>query len=239
MNQTLAIARRELAALFFSPIAYVVLGLFSLGTAMIFLASFAPGEPAILRDTFYRVVWLMIFLVPAITMRLITDEFRAGTIELLMTSPIHDGQVIAGKWLGALGFFAALLSPLVVFAVVLTCTSRPDYGPILTGFIGLLLTGALFLAIGTFASAVTQNQIIAFILTVALLASLTIFTSYLAGASFVTDNVRQMLNYGNPAVQYENFSKGVIDWPNVVYYASGITFFLFIATQVLQSRRWR
>src|SRR5687767_12940273 len=108
MKQTLTIARRELSSLFFSPVAYLVLGLFAFGASIIFIWNFGPSQPATLRPTFEALFWLMIFLVPAISMRTLADEFRSGTIETLMTAPISDAQVVIGKWLGAMGFFLAL-----------------------------------------------------------------------------------------------------------------------------------
>src|SRR5437868_6668309 len=104
MSNTLTIARRELSSLFFSLIAYVVLGIFALGTTLLFLYSYGPGLPATIRTTLEGVVWLLIVLVPPISMRLISEEFRSGTIETLMTSPVRDGEVVVGKWLGAMGF---------------------------------------------------------------------------------------------------------------------------------------
>ena len=130
--------------------------------------------PATLRGTFSGLIWLMIFLVPAISMRLVSEEYRNGTIETLMTTPITDTQVIIGKWLGAMGFLMALFVPLVFLAGVLEMTGSPDWGPIISGFVGLLLAGGLYLAIGTFASALTQNQIIAFLITVFVICLLTI-----------------------------------------------------------------
>ncbi|MCH7865243.1 MAG: ABC transporter permease [Proteobacteria bacterium] len=109
MPHVLTIAKRELSSLFFSPVAYVVLGLFGFGTALLFLAGFGPGAPAEMRSLLWSVLWLMIPLVPAISMRLISEEFRSGTIEPLMTLPISDTQVVLGNWLGALGFFLALI----------------------------------------------------------------------------------------------------------------------------------
>lgn len=239
MMQTLAVARRELAALFFSPIAYVVLALFSLGTVLIFLLNYAPGLPATLRPTFTGVIWLMIFLVPAISMRLLSEEFRTGTIELLMTSPLDDAQVVLGKWLGAMGFFTILLSPLVVLALVLAATARPDWGPILSGFLGLFLVGGFYLAVGTFASAASQNQIISFLLTVFIICLFTLLLYFLPQAAWVSDSLRPFLFHLNVNFQFENFSKGLIDWPNLIYFLSGIAFFLFLAVLLLQSRRWR
>ena len=239
MTQTLTIARRELSSLFFSPIAYVVLGLFAAGTTLIFLASFGPGQPATLRPTLQAVIWLMIFLVPAISMRLISEEFRSGWIELLMTSPVTDTQVILGKWIGAMGFFAVLLAPLAVLTVLLEITADPDYGPIFTGVLGLFLVGGLYLAIGMFASAATQNQIIAFLLTVFIICIFTFVVYAVSGASFMPYSMRHAMLYLNVNMQFDDFSKGLIDISNLVYFVSGIALFLFFAVKVLESRRWR
>ncbi len=239
MNQTMAIAKRELTSLFYSPIAYVVLGLFALGTTLIFFASFGPGQPATLRPTLEGVVWLMIFLVPAISMRLVSEELRSGTIEPLLTSPLSDTQVVMGKWLGAMGFFMALLSPLCVLVFVLELTAAPDFGPILSGLLGLVLVGGLYLAIGTFASAATQNQIIAFIFTVFLICLFTIAMYFLSQASFIGAGLRQAMFYLNVNMQFEDFNKGLIDTSNFIYFVSGIALFLFLAVKLLESRRWR
>lgn len=233
------IARRELSSLFFSPIAYVVLALFALGASWIFLMSFGPGEPATLRSTFGGIVWLMIFLVPAISMRLISDEVRSGTLELLMTSPLSDAQVVLGKWLGAMGFYAVLLSPLLIQAIVLEAFAQPDHGPMVTGFIGLLLVGGLYLAIGTFASTLTQNQIIAFLVTVFIICILTFVTFFVPRAANVWQWLRDTMFYLNINSQYEDFTKGLIDTSNVAYFVVGTALFLFFAVLSLESRRWR
>lgn len=240
MSKTLTIAKRELTGLFFSPIAYVVLGLFALSTTMIFFQfSFAPGSPATLRNTFFVLVWLMIFLVPAISMRLVSEELRSGAIEPLMTAPVRDTQVIVGKWLGALGFLAVLLAPLAALAGVLELHADPDYGPIQTGFVGLFLVGGLYLAIGVFASAMTQNQIIAFLLTVFMILLLTLLMYFLPEATFVGPALKQACYYLNVNAQFEDFSKGIIDISNIVYFVSGTALFLFLAVKLLESRRWR
>lgn len=239
MRQVVTIAKRELASQFFSPIAYVVLGLFALGTSMIFLATFRPGEPATLRNTLQGVVWTLVFLVPAISMRLISDEFRSGSIEPLMTAPVTDTQVIVGKWLGALGFFASLLVPLVVLVVVLEVFADPDYGPIMTEFVGLMLIGGLYLAIGIFSSAATQNQIIAFLLTVFIISLFTVALFFLPQTSFISPGTRQAMFYLNVHMQFEDFNKGVTDTSNLVYFVSGTALFLFMAVKLLESKRWR
>ena len=240
MHQTFTIAKRELQSLFFSPVAYAVMGVFGLGVTLIFLLGFQPGQPATLRTTFEGVVWLLILLVPAISMRLISEEFRSGTIETLMTCPLSDTHVIVGKWVGAMAYFLVLiLTPLIVLVIVLEWNGRPEYGPMFAGLVGLLLVGGLYLAIGTFASAITQSQMLAFILTVMVICLLTLLLFFLPNAAFVGPDLRPALEYMNVNRQFADFAKGVLDLTNMIYFVSGIALFLFLAVTVLQSRRWR
>lgn len=240
MTQTIAIARRELTSLFCSPIAYVVLGLFSLGVSLIFFGTvFGAGLPAELRNAYMWTVWLLIFLIPAVSMRLVSEELRSGTIEPLMTAPLSDVQVIAGKWLGAMGFVKTLLIlPFLTLFIVLEIFASPDYGPLITGLVGLILVAGFYLAIGTFASAVTQNQIIAFLLTVFIIGLFTLVMAFLPGASFVGQDLARGLNYMNVNTQFADFSKGLIDTGNFVYFITGTVFFLFLAVKSLEVRRW-
>ncbi len=239
MYKTITIAKRELTCLFFSPIGYLVLGLFGLGVSWLFFRSFGPGQPATMRPTFNMMIWLLILLVPAISMRSVSEELASGTIEPLMTAPISDLQVIMGKWLGAMGFFLVLLAPVGILTVVLEMTANPDWGPILTGLLGLILVGGLYLAIGIFASATTENQIIAFILTIFVVCLITVATYFLATESAIPLWLRQAMHYINVNARYENFSKGLIEVSTLVYFLSGITLFLFMAVKLLESKRWR
>jgi ABC-2 type transport system permease protein len=239
MRQTLTIAKRELMALFCSPIGYVVMGLFSLIISMIFFRFYQPQAPATLRPTLEFVVWALIFLAPAISMRSVSEEYSAGTVELLLTSPINDAQVIMGKWLGAMGFFIALtMFPLMILLFVLVMTSNPEPGPILTQLLGLLLVGGLYLAIGIAASASTQNQIIAFLITVCMIGMVT-FGVGLLTTVFDEPWIRRALIYIWINSQFEEFNKGVIDTSSLIYFISGIALFLFIAVKLVESRRWR
>ena len=239
MQHILTIAKRELSCLFFSPVAYVVLGVFGFGTALIFFTQFGPGAPAEMRGVLGAVAVLMIFLVPAISMRLISEEYRSGTIETLMTLPISDTQVVLGKWLGAMGFLLTLMAPLVILTAVLSMNAAPDFGPIFTGFLGLLLVGGLYLAIGAFASAITQNQIIAFLVTVFIILGFVYLCPYLARTDWIMDWLAQGLFYVNIYEQYGDFAKGVADLGRVVFFVSGIGLFLFLAKLTLESKRWR
>src|SRR6476660_6105016 len=133
------LARRELLALFYSPIAWVVLAVFSLGTSLWFVKGLRPGDEATLRPVLeFATLWMLPSLAPAVSMRLLSEEFRTGTFEKLMTSPLSDTQVVVGKWLAALGFLAVLMLPLLAQLFTLEAVANPDYGPALTGLAGLL-----------------------------------------------------------------------------------------------------
>jgi len=239
MNQALTIARREFNSLFFSPIAYVVLGLFTLGTGLIFFTRFGTGMPAEMQFTFGGVVWLLAFLAPAISMRLMSEELRSGTLDLMVSAPISDAQLILGKWLGSMGFLCVLMSPLLVLIITLDVYGNPEYGPILTGLIGLLFVAGLYMAIGTFASTATENQIIAFVLAIFIINLMTTVTQFVRGAEFVGEELRNVIDYINVSRQYEDFGKGVIDLSNFIYFATVSALFLFLAVKLLESRRWR
>ena len=238
MSNTLTIARRELSSFFYSPIAYVVMAAFVLLAGVMFLLTvFAPGEPATLRRLFFWMVWILIAIAPAISMRLLAEELRSGTIEPLMTSPVTDVEVIVGKWLGGLGFFAVLLVPTLAFLFMLEVWGNPDYGPVLTGYVGLLLVGGLYMAIGTFASVLTRNQIIAFLLTVFVILMLTFVTYFLP--NYLPTGWAEAMLYINVNEQFDDFSKGLIDTSNFVYFISGIVLFLILAVKAIESRKWR
>jgi len=238
MNQILTIAKRELSSFFFSPVAYLVLLVFSFVATLLFFATFSPGAPASLRIELGWLVWLLVFVTPAISMRLISEEIHTGTLEMLMTSPLTDAQLIIGKWLGALGFFATLIFPVLVHVLVLEINGNPDYGPIISGLIGMLLVGGLYLAIGTFVSAISRSQLIAFMLTALVTGFLTIGMYMLVRAGWMPTGIKQAIYYLNVDQQFQDFAKGLIDITNLIYFVSGIAMFLFFAVMVLQSRRW-
>ena len=239
MHQSLTIARRELSSLFFSPVAYVALIVFSFVATLLFFSRFAPGEPATMRAELNWIVWLLVFIAPALSMRLLSEELRSGTLEMLMTAPVKDAQVVVGKWVGAMVFFLTLLIPLGLHYLVLELCAEPDYGPIFTGLLGFVLVGGLYLSIGIFVSAMTGNQFITFLITVLITGFLTIGLYMLAGAQWVPGPLRQAMYYINVNQQFEDFAKGLIDTSNFVFFFSGILLFLFFAVKLLESKRWR
>src|SRR5262245_58931324 len=163
MRATLAIAEREFKAYFLSPVGYVVIAGFLLLASYLFYVPLAfVGEPSMRRWT-YNIVIILIILVPALTMRLIAEERKTGTIEVLTTSPVTGSQVVMGKFLGCLGFYAVMLGTTLVFPIILRSVGKPEMGPIIAGYLGLLLFGASFVAIGLLASALSKSQVVGFV----------------------------------------------------------------------------
>ncbi len=237
MSRIFAVAKREWLGLFFSPIGYVVLGLFALGTALLFVARFETGAQATMRPVFDDAVWLLIFIAPAVSMRLFSEELRLGTIERLMTTPVSDAAVATGKWLGAMAFLVVLLMPLGVEALVMETVADPEPGPIWTGLLGLLLVGGLYLSIGLFASAMTSNQVIALLVTIAIISVPTFAAFFVADAAFLDPQWKQAVAYVSVNAQYADFAKGVIDIRNFVYFGSLTWLFVFLAARVMEGRR--
>jgi ABC-2 type transport system permease protein len=177
-----------------------------------------------------------LFLIPMITMRLYAEEKRTGTIELLMTSPVRDSEVIIGKWLAALILYAGILSISAINIAVLFAYGKPDWKPILVGYLGLLLQGGCLLAIGTFISTMTRNQIIAggAAFAVSLLLWVLDWVSAYEQAAWA-----KVISYLSVVTHFEPFAKGVIDTKDVVFYVSMIFFGLFLTARSLESLRWR
>jgi len=236
MRATLAIAERELKAFFLSPVGYVVIAGFLLLAGYMFYAPLVVmGEPT-LRRWIYNTLIILMILVPALTMRLIAEERKTGTIEVLTTSPVTDSQMVLGKFLGCLGFFAALLAMTLVYPIILTRLGKPEMGPIITCYIGLLLYGATFIAIGLLMSAMSKSQVVAYITTFVLLLFLFIIEWIAQSGS---DWLASLVRYIGIQQHLENFSKGIIDTKDVVYYLSVVTLCLLLSVRAMQSWKWR
>lgn len=239
MSRALTIARREITSFFCTGVGWVVVALFLFVSAFLFNATvFATGELATMRPFFDWSAFLLLFIAPAISMRLISEETRIGTLESLMTAPVADWQVIFGKWLGAMGFFLCMLLPTFLFVALLEIYSNPDYGPILTGYLGLLFIGGLYLASGILASSLSNSQILAYL--VALFFWLTFWGVTVFLPQYLPDPWPKALYWMSVNERFSaDLGKGVLDTSTLVYFASGIAFFLIISTKVVESRRWR
>jgi ABC-2 type transport system permease protein len=237
---------RELRAYFLSPLAYLVLIFFLFANGFIFsvIMSFLndPRTPATARpmDTMFNTIFfwiILLFVCMVLTMRLLSEELRSGSIEVLMTAPITETQVVAGKYLAALAFFAALWLPTLVYAVIIAHYSKVDWGPIAGGYFGILCIGALFLSIGLFASSLTRSQLVAAIITFAML--MVVWAIGLLANLVNNETAKQVFGYVNLLDHMDEFAKGIVDSRRLVYYLSVIFFFLFLTGRALEDRKWR
>ena len=254
MRNILLICQKELKSYFASPIAYLLMAFFGLifgfgfYTATRDVARFSfqaqmmgQQQPMSVNEQIIRPLLgfastIALFLIPMITMRLFAEEKRSGTIELLMTSPIQDIEIILGKWLGSVLLYLCVLGMSVINFIPLFLWSKPDLKPVLVAYLGLILQGACLLAIGAFISTTTKNQIIA--------GGVTFFVCLLLWLlSWFTANepspIYQAFNYLSIVTHFENFSKGVLDSKDVIFYLSMIFFSLFITSRAMESLRWR
>ncbi len=238
MRNVWTITSRELRSYFVSPVAYVVSALFLVAMGYLFSIILISSQEASMRGTFSNMIFVLLLIAPALTMKLLADEQRMGTIELLLTAPIRDWQVVVGKFLGSLILYTVmLLGPTLYYVIILKIFGSPDLGPLVTGYIGVFLLGASFLAIGVFTSSLTQNQVIAYFAGLVILLLL-----WLADAGSTISGMGQIsnvLSYVAVTQHYSDLFRGIIDTTDIVYSLSVIVIALFLATQVLQTRRWR
>lgn len=238
MTPVCSIAWREFASYFRASIGWVVIALYMLLAGLtVALTTIRPGEPATMRDFFAVSHWLLLIVVPAVSMRLLSEEFRTGSIEPLMTAPVSDWQVVIGKYAGGLLFLLAMLAPTLAHVGVLEMIAAPDYGPIAAGYTGLLLVGMLYLAVGLLASSLTPNQIVAYLGTMFFL-MLVLFAAS-QGPRFVGEPWDGVLISLSLNRRIEDFARGVIDTRHVVFFASASAWFLVLAVVSLEFRRWR
>ncbi len=235
-NHVAVFCKKELRSFFDSPIAYIVITIFLLISGWFFFNDLFLVNQASMRNLFGIVPFIFMFFVPAITMRQISEEKKSGTIELLVTLPVKDYQIILGKFTAGLILICSALVLTWVYALVLSGLGNLDTGAVVAGYIGLVFLGAAYLSIGMFTSSLTQNQIVAFITSFVI-----IFALYMADKTlmFVPGFMASFLEYLSVGYHFSNIARGVIDSRDVIYYLSLIFFFLFLAVRTLESRKWR
>ncbi len=238
MTKSPIIARRELASYFHSPIAYVAMTLFLLACGFWFRDDFQPGQPAEMRSIFTQMIFMQVLIIPLLCMGLIAQEWATSTIESLMTAPVDESDVVVGKFLGGFGFFVVMLAPTLLYVLMLRMVARPDLGPILSGYLGILLVGALFVSVSLFCSSLTKSQIVAAVSASAILFLITIAPWWASSSATLSGFWRKVVDLGVYA-KYADFTKGVIDTGGVVYFLALTGLFLFLTTKVLESRRWK
>lgn len=239
MKNILTMAQRELGAYFLSPIAYAVAAIFLFSTGLAFgLGTFANGGEASLRSLFeFWIILILVFVLPMLTMRLFSEEFRSGTIESLMTVPISEVEVVIGKFLGAFLFYVALLAMLLVYPILLSFFGPVDAKLLLCNYLGLLLLGGLYIAVGLFFSACTKHQIVAVLLSFALLALATFASHGLAQE--VEGWPRAVLQHISIRTHFFDFVRGMVDFNHVVFFLTTSGLFLFFTVKRVEMRRWQ
>jgi len=246
MNGLLATLNRELRAYFLSPLAYAVMTFFLLVNGFVFwvIVSFlsdprsrggAPVELFFGQTVFFWLV--LLFIAPAITMRLLSEERRSGTIEVLMTSPVTETQVVVGKFLAALTFYIFLWLPTLIYVALVQHYSTVDWGPVASSFLGILGIGAVFVAVGVFASAVSRNQVVAASLGFAIL--ILLFSFGLLENLVNAQWLKQTFAYLDLWSHMDDFSKGIVNTRRLMYCASLTVFFLFLSSRALEANKWR
>lgn len=253
MRNIIAIADKELRSYFASPIAYIIIGLFSLLFGWFFymyltvfvrqseqMMQFGGGAANInqqmIRGVLLNSSVIILFVMPMITMRTYSEEKRSGTIELLLTSPITDLQIILGKFFGALGLYVAMLLVTMLYMGILFYFGNPEWRPIVAGYLGLLLLGGCFISAGLLISSMTKNQIVAGIVTFAVFLMLWVI-NWIGESSGPT--TQAIVSYLSITEHFDDFARGIIDTKHVVYYLSFITFGLFLTAKSVDSERWR
>jgi len=236
MSTATTVAKREIRTYFNSPVAYIVVMVFMLISGYLFFSQLFLEKQAELRYYFTLTPLIFTFIIPAITMRLIAEERGSGTLEMLITMPVRDWEVVLGKFLAGLAMLAAIVGMTMFYAVTLSLLGPIDKGPMLTGYLGLLLMGGAYVAIGVMSSSLTRNQIVAFILSFAISFALFIFGQIVQYAPDWLAPVLAFLSMGN---HFESLSRGVVDSRDVLFYVSLMVVALVIATASLESRKWK
>jgi ABC-2 type transport system permease protein len=249
------IFKKEMRLYFTSPIAWVILTSFALITGYFFYSIFAffslasmqsmmnpmmarelNATDSVLRPLFSNISVILLLLMPLVTMRLFAEERRSGTIELLLTYPVRDGAVLLGKYLAALVVYAVMLAVTLVYPAIVSYFTRVEGGVLLTGYLGLLLMGATFLAVGVFTSSLTENQIVASITTFGILL---IFWVLGWSADYAGGVWGRVLTHVSLLEHFDSFAKGVLDTKDILYYVDFTVVALFLTLRSLEARRWK
>ncbi len=239
MSNVATMTRRELGAFFLSPIAYAVSTIFLFSTGLAFaLGTFRPGGEASMRSLFeFWMLLILSFVLPMLTMRLLSEELRSGTFESLITAPISEVQVVLGKFLGAFAFYGILLFVMLLYPILLSFYGPVDLGLLICNYIGLVLVGALYISVGLFFSSLTKHQVVAVLSSFVLLGLLT-FASH-ALAQTLEGGLRVLLQHLSIRSHFNDVVRGRVDWTHVVFFVTTTLVFLFLSVKTLESRRWR
>jgi len=233
MKQVIQIFKKELNGYFISPIAYIVIAIFLVVTGWFFFTTFFLYNQASLRNFFSLLPLIFSFVIPAVTMRLFSEELNVGSYELLLTMPVTFQDVVLGKFLASLAFIAAMLVPTLAYPILVSMLGDLDWGPVIGGYLGAILLGGAYASVGLFASSMTRNQIIAFIVATAICFSLTLIDKMLF---FLPKSLLGILAYLGAGYHFQTISRGIIDSRDVVYFISVVFIALYGAKLSMQEK---
>jgi ABC-2 type transport system permease protein len=237
MQTILTIFKKEFTAYFLSPIAYVFITVYLVVTNFLFFQGFFLINQADMRGYFGLLPWIFLFFVPAITMRGWAEEKKVKTLELLLTLPVRDIDLVLGKFLASFCFLGLAVVMSITIPITIMIIGSPDIGVLFSSYLGSLLMGAAYLAIGLWISSLTENQIVAFIVGVVVT-----FLLFIIGTPFVTMAAPSLLvptlAYLGLGNHFDSINRGVIDTRDILYYLSVVGFFLFLNVRSLESRKW-
>lgn len=231
-----AIWKREVQAYFYSPIAYVLIGLFFLISSIYFTFGTVAAQYATMNYLLSSVIFILTFVVPILTMRIMTEDRKQGTEVLLVTSPADVHQIVLGKFFASFTVFLVMFALTFIYLIIIYILGgKPEIPMLIGGYLGFLLLGAAFISIGVFASSLTENQIVAAIISFAILLLVNIVDSI---ASYIGGFVGKVLNIFSLVARYQDFNSGILDLTSIIYYLSFTAVFLFLTTRVIDKRRW-
>jgi len=233
MRQVPHIFKKEFRTYFVSPIAYIVISIFLIVTGWFFFSTFFLFNQANLRNFFSLLPVVFAFVVPAVTMRLFSEELNVGSYEILLTMPVTYREVVLGKFLASVAFVTAMLLPTLAYPVTIAFLGDLDWGPVAGGYVGAIFLGASFSAVGLFASSLTRNQIVAFIVGVAICFALVLIDKILF---FLPTPLVGVLEYLGADYHFENISKGILDSRDIIYFLSVIFISLYATHLAMEEK---
>jgi ABC-2 type transport system permease protein len=234
MENVSYIFKREFKVYFITPIAYIVISIFLVLAGWFFFSTFFLYNQAELRSFFSLLPLIFAFIVPAVTMRLFSEEFNIGSYEILVTLPVTFTDIIVGKFLAAVVFIAIMLAPTLSYAISVAFMGELDWGPVIGGYVGAILLGAGFSAVGLFASSLTRNQIIAFVIGMIICFALTVIDKLLF---FMPKALLGFFQFIGADYHFQNVSKGIIDSRDILYFLSLIFVALYAAHLSVQEKK--
>jgi ABC-2 type transport system permease protein len=235
MGKIKTIYQRELKSYFVSPIAYIVISIFLIVIGWMFFSTFFLERQANLVKFFNLLPVFFAFVIPAVTMRLFSEEINVGSYELLLTLPVSFRDIILGKFLAAVSFVALMLSPTLIYAVTVSFFGTLDLGPVIGGYLGAILLGAAFCAVGIFTSSLTRNQVVAFILSMSICFILVVLLDFIL--FFIPDWLVGIFQYSSANFHFKNIAKGIVDSRDILYFLSVMFVFLYGANLVMQEKK--